>query len=521
MEVAPTRPLWKRALVIDDTQKFPGPAARLAERANNRLKVIRATTDFGGETPGAFQLPSKAAVTALASEMRRRRAEILPIVRRCDSQVGDGYLDIPLERRIEAAEEANTPWQFAYILRGGWSQARRALDNLRDINRTDQLLFCIAVRQIVSLDAGCTPEEATVGVARLGGDPASVGDGLDLLRRQRAILPGMPIRCPHIQAAIVVLRRFLTDRRDPLFPSAVSLLRSACIDNRPPLRGVSWLLSELYFTDAFRGLGDFPSPEDIKGLVQRCCGALAGVERRDAAFLLSTLLGHRTSTVQALKPYHDVLRGWIEKAEGVSAYALASMINNLYNAEKTAMQLLVGSAEPCKIAGCLAGACTAEGYAWGHLLDRLSLAGNEWRTAMKAVLPADSIRTLAATFKPSEIGHLNGYLEGVAAINENLATECLTAAMPTLKAAFLQDPVEAFSDIDDIRWRILGQHPFGEGTPNGGQRRLSKTMTDVINPGQTVAAMCSCRYGDWERYARLLYWLRQINPRKHRAIVEL
>jgi hypothetical protein len=521
MEAATTGPLWKRVLVIDDTQKFPDRFAdRVAERASNRLKVIRATTDFAGEASSAFRLPAKAAVTALAGEMRRRRAEILPIVRRYDPQVGDGYLDIPLERRIEGAEEASTPWQFAYILRGGWSQAKRALDNLRDLNRADRLLFCVAVRQMVSLDAGCTQEEAMEGVARLGGDPGSVRDGLDLLRRQAAILPGIPIRCPHIQAAIVVMQRFLTDQRDPLFPAAVSLLRAACIENRPPLRGVSWLLSELYFTDAFRRVGNFPSAEDIEGLVQRCCGALAGVERRDAAFLLSTLLGHRTLTVQALKPYQGVLMSWLESAEGVSAYALGAMINDLYNADKPAMQLLVGSAAPSKIAGQLAGARAAEGYAWGHFLDRLSLAGKEWRTAMKAVLPAGPIRTLAAAFNPWEIGQLDGCLKGIAAIDDDLATECLEAAMPALQAAFREDPVEAFTDINDVRWSILGQHPFGDSTPNRAQRRLSKTMTDAINPERMVAGMCSCRYGDWERYAGLLFWLRQVNPGKHKAIVE-
>jgi hypothetical protein len=521
MEPATTRTFWKRVLVIDDTQKFQdGFADRIAERASNRLRVIRATTDFGGEASSAFRLPSKAAVAVLAGEVRRRHTEILPIVRRYDPQVGDGYLDIPLERRIAVAEEANTPWQFAYILRGGWSQAKRALDNLRDFNRTDQLLFCVAVRQIVSLDEGCTPEEAMEGVARLGGDPGSVRDGLDLLRRQSAILPGLPIRCPHIQAAIVVLHRFLTDRSDPVFPSAVSLLRGACVENRPPLRGVSWLLSELYFTDAFRGVGNFPSAEDVEELVQRCCGALAGVERRDAAFLLTTLLGHRTLTVQALKPYQDVMRNWIESAEGVSAYALGAMINDLYNADKPAMQLLVRSAAPSKIAGQLAGARAAEGYAWGHFLDRLSLAGKEWRISMKAVLPADPIRTFTAALKPWEIGQLDGYLKGITAIDDDLAAECLEAAMPTLQAAFREDPVEAFTDLNDVRWLILGQHPFGDSTPSRAQRRLSKTMTDAISEERMIAGMCSCRYGDWERYAGLLYWLRRINPRKHKAIVE-
>src|SRR5208283_4575897 len=155
-----TRPLWKRVLVIDDTQKFPDRfAERLAGRAGGTIKLIRTTTDIEGQGLSSIRLPAKVAVNALADEMRRRRAEILPIVRHFDSDVGDGYLDTALERRITEAEAADTPWQFAYILRGGWSQAKRALDNLRDFSRADLLLFVIALRQLVSLDAGCTSEE--------------------------------------------------------------------------------------------------------------------------------------------------------------------------------------------------------------------------------------------------------------------------------------------------------------------------------------------------------------------------
>ena len=520
-EAVTIRPLWKRVLVIDDTQRFPDRfAERLADRAGGRIKVIRTSTDIEGEGPGAIRLPAKAAVSALADEMRRRRAEILPIVRSYDSQVGDGYHEMPLEQRISGAEAASTPWQFAYILRGGWSQAKRELDNLRDFNRADLLLFVIALRQIVSLDAGCTPAEITEGVVRLGGDPNSVPDGLDLLRRQAAVLPGMPIRCPHIQAAAIVIRRFFVDRKDPHLAAAVALLRDACVNGQPPLRGVSWLLRELYLTDAFRGARDFLSEDDTGGLVQRCCGAATTAERRDACFLLSTLLWHRLLAAQALTPYLGVLKNWLETAEGANAYGLGTMINDLANAEKPTMRLLVDSADATRIAGQLARAHTSEGFAWGYLLDRLSLAGEQWRSAMKAVLPQECIHALAAAFNRLEVADLSGYLKGVAALDHDLATECLRAAVPSLQAAFGDDPVEAFAEMNDIRWLILGHHPFGDSTPTKAQRRLSKTITDGISPERLVAGICSCRYGDWERYAGLLYWIRQVNPEKHRAVVE-
>ena len=164
---------WKRVLVIDDAQKYrEGFGNRLTGHASDRLKVVR-TTRFYGESSSVFRLPAKVAVTTLADEMRRRRARYCRLFSATTLRSASD-ISIFLDRRIKDAEGANTPWQFAYILRGGWSQAKRAIDNLRDFNRADRLLYCIAVRQILSLDAGCALAQAKQSVAMMGGDPDSV-----------------------------------------------------------------------------------------------------------------------------------------------------------------------------------------------------------------------------------------------------------------------------------------------------------------------------------------------------------
>ena len=257
------------------------------------------------------------------------------------------------------------------------------------------------------------------------------------------------------------------------FSAAVSYLRAMCIDGQSPLRGVSWLLSELYLTDSLRGV-ELLTEEDMSGLVQRCCLTATGSERRDAAFLLTTLLRQRGFVVKALGHQHDILQGWLERVEAINAYALGTLINDLYNADKLGMQALVASTDPERIAGRLAGANTKDGYAWGYFLDRLSLAGKHWRTKIKTVLPVDQICALTPLFSSSEIGQLDGYLHGISAIDRNLATECLKTAVPALQGAFHSDPIEAYADIHEIRWALLGQHPFGDSVPTKAQRHLSK-----------------------------------------------
>jgi hypothetical protein len=104
-------------VVVDDLQTFTASfRTRLFELAGTGLKVISGTTAAVGEHLRSVRIPAKVAVETIASELRRRREEVLPIVQRYDRLVGDRYLDTPLERRINDAAKANSPWEFAFAL---------------------------------------------------------------------------------------------------------------------------------------------------------------------------------------------------------------------------------------------------------------------------------------------------------------------------------------------------------------------------------------------------------------------
>jgi len=162
----------------------------------------------------------------LADEMRRRRARSCRLSAATTLRWATGTTNAA-RTRISGAEAASTPWQFAYILRGGWSQAKRELDNLRDFNRADLLLFVIALRQIVSLDAGCTPAEITEGVVRLA--------AIRIRCRMASIYSADRRRCcPACRSGALTYKRrdcnptVFVDRKDPHLAAAVALLRDAC-----------------------------------------------------------------------------------------------------------------------------------------------------------------------------------------------------------------------------------------------------------------------------------------------------
>ena len=195
--------------------------------------------------PSPFAFQRKCRCECSRREFRRRRHDVLPIVRHFDSAVGDAYHQFSLERRIDDAEKAGTPWEFTYILRGAWETMRDQLNTLRDHDRADLVLAIVAACQVASLDAGTNEETVERYAGHLKRDAAWARAGLELLRKRGALFPGGgPLRCPHIMAAVRIISGTLKNHVDGSFWQFVDVLRQLARDTIGNPRGLSWLLED-------------------------------------------------------------------------------------------------------------------------------------------------------------------------------------------------------------------------------------------------------------------------------------
>jgi hypothetical protein len=62
----------------------------------------------------------------------------------------------------------------------------------------------------------------------------------------------------------------------------------------------------------------------------------------------------------------------------------------------------------------------------------------------------------------------------------------------------------------------LGMRKGDEYAPTWRSPRIRPSL----QPTEVVAGIISCRFGEWENYARLLAWVRRAHPAKHRALVQ-
>ena len=514
---------WKSVLVVDDAQTLShGFLATLNELATPRLAVITGTTDLSGEQPRSVRIPAQVAVEVLASNYRSRRDELLPIVRRYDSSIGDAYSDTPLEWRIDSAAESDTPWQFSFVLRSGWMQTREQLNTLRDFDRADLLFVLVAARQLLSLDTGSQMEDIVADAQAMGRTEEWVVSGIKLLQRQSAILPGYPLRCLHIRAAIVVIKSALADRRADTFPVLLSVLRRMVYDRHTSVRGILWLMEHVLGADSFRYSrreeDKFFEPPKLKELLQRILASVDPLARRDAAFLMSRLLWYQELDKSELRANFSTLLDWLETATTENCYALGNVVNSI--GDKEPYNELVSSMDPVRLWSRVQTSEPQDGYAWGHFLDRLAYAGSSnWRTQATQALDQQAIQDLVGRFTPDDLNHLAAFIQGLAAFDLNFGLECVRTAIPSLQGGFRADAFKAYSDIRDLQFTVLGHGIFDELRPSRVQKNLSQKITDAIHPTSIATGISSCRFGDWETYAWLLTWVQTVNRDKHRSIV--
>ena len=510
---------WQTVAVVDDSQIFASHMIeQLHELANERLKLIFGTTDPSGEQHGAIRAAAKTAVEALASHCRNNRQTLLPLVRRFDSQIGDGFLDERIESRIDQAAKEQTPWQFVYVLRGGNRKVREMLGAARDFAQADLLLVLIAVRQLATLDASTPIADLITASAKIGKSEPWVRSALDSLVRQRAILISDVVRCLHLMSAGAIIEVSLDMRKGDEYAQIVTLVQDTLRHVSLPLRGISWLLHHIWLPHY-----DTIVVDEIKAeLVARCVSAKSHLEIRDACFVMERLLGRRNKKVLAqIMAHRDLLRSWVAGVDATDAYAIGGVLNNIRNdSAKQATELLAGIDHKA-VAQKVGLSSLENGYVWGSFLSRLAVGKADASTsAIAEHLPRDKIRAAVRNLSSTQLGDLPDYVQAIARFDFDFALELFEIAAPFLAREIARDSMRTFRELFDMSHWVLGEGLFFDSKPSKRQRQITKTIFEGLQPTEVVAGIISCRFGEWENYARLLVWVRRAHPAKHRAFVQ-
>jgi hypothetical protein len=509
-------------IVVDDAHLTSADfRTRLLSMANDELKVILTVTDstgsFHGE--GLVETSPKRSVELLAKTVDDRKKALMPLITQLDDDIGNQYMKTPLSRRLSEAGQADTPWQFSFILTGGWRRARDELAAVRTYDGADWVLLAIAIGQIASLDQGITLPMLARMLKALNQPAARLARTLKVLRTRRMVIGKDHLRCPHLRYANIILQ-LMARRPDP----RLTLLIRTTLESQPPLRGIAWITNELRLTDAFRGNGELTviySPL-VREILSRCWTAGPGEPRRDAIFAVNQIVSTLPELITELDREVATLSGWLTTPNGVTAYALGHLINSISQAKGASAleERLYELTDPATVASHVNGLTKSDGFSWGYLLGRLgALSPKPWKKAFSRHLDWKRLTEVVSEVTFESMADIDQLIGGCHVVNRKMGLTLLSICIRPLSEAINVSPTRAYQELREIESYVLGSMItfFYDRPPSRSQLNIGKRLLTRLNVKVLAAEITNGSLRDWENQARLLWFISLFIPAKCRA----
>ena len=519
----------KPTLYIVDDAHLTRPAllSELEERATASRWVLSAYTiseDKGG-FPGAIQLDAKRAVRVIADGLRASSEATLAAVRRADDRIGDRPGDERLDLRLEqAAEQALYPWQFCFILGGGWRRASALASSARAAG-ADLVLAAAAIRQLASRDARCS-RDALLGLV---GDALQISDGnraIAWLVAQRFLLSVDDLRCPHQRLASVLLARILDGQSVEERQTVASMLKTVLADVEMPLGGLSVLLGELSIAGGYGKWRWLVQPAWLAPPLERCWVETEPLGVRHACWLLGNLHGYLSGEMSEITDHKEILAEWIQAAPEGACYAIGRVINHVLNTDKALGESIVALVDPRAVAKAIS---TAAPLHAGEIADLLSTMGagrdDVWKACYLEHVDRDACRRVVSTWpQDAYLSVVADFCEHFCYFEPEFGFTLIEALIPAVADRLRADPQEAFGELRDIVWNALRLYDplriyVGKLAPSRRMRRVGRMICACWSPKDLAIELSRSTHRNFQAAAGLLSFMHKASPKQFEATV--
>lgn len=521
-------PAKPRLYLIDDAHLLRPQILRRIEDQANPACLVLSTHNSVERTShrGAITLDAKRAVRTIAAALRSDLPKTLEAVRLADDDVGERMMNTDLGDRLDQAESAaDRPWQFCFVLGGGWRRSKQAADSARAAS-ADLVLAAVAMRQLVSRDARAVPSEIAEVCERAGIDVGTVDQGLEWLGMQRLIVGAADCRAPHQRFASVVLKRILEGQHEDGREKIATMIEGVLLDPQFPYAGLRVLIHELRF-----GSGDYRwtrllKQPTVEAATARCWAA-EGSDRGFAALVLSDLWDFAEGGATAVVgPHVATLANWISHP-GDGASGFGRMLNDLGQQDRDVAAKAVAAADPVAIATAYSNANPDTAYGLADLLRSIAYVKvEEFNAKVWAALDRDKLRELAKHDSFLEDAFIfSKFCASVVCWDEDLALEMAELFVPTAQQVLAKDPVEGFHQLHlDFAFAVLRVfdvlHVYvGKLKPTRRQWTIARRMCEKIDPKRVAEQIAAVRPRHFQSAGFFLHFLCESAPQKYEAVL--
>jgi len=518
-------------LLVDDAHLVSESDLRALEaQATSHRLVLSTHNAIEGRAAqrGAVRMDPQAAIRAIAAGLLADRRSTLEAVRRADAHVGDLMMDDALEDRIEqAARYATVPWQFCFVLGGGWRRANDAAKAAIALGAALPLA-AVAIRQLASRDARCSHANVEQLLTAASVDTSTLNRSIDVLVGDRLVLAADDLRCPHQRLAGVLLGSILQRQDKAAIASVAAMLSAALADPSLPLGGLGTLLHELRFTNDGRW-HRLVDRAVLEPLMARCWSSSGPNDVTTACFVLTEIASYmRGGNSIVIEGNEPKLVSWIEQAADPMGHGLARLLNSVLNEEQEVAVGLTRKANPAVISTLISNVDARNVWHVAELAKCLRLgAGDDWAKAVVYNLDRERLLSLASSWPKDEpIHRIISLFEALVWPAEEMTLDMVEAFLPTARERLIADPVVLFRDLGDLAWHVLRVlDPLGVYTgklaPTARQLRIAKTLFEGVDLPDLATKLSQAPLRMFQQVSYLLALLHRVSRTKYTRLVKL
>ncbi len=511
--------------LVDDAQVYSDSfLSSLQNQARSNKKVVFAKTVGNDINYDTVLLTNSDSVKLITKDFLSRKAEIQPIVSSIDDTVGVNFMQEPIERRIKAASVSLTPWQFAYVLRGGWKQIRELYIAVSNHNNNDLLLAMIAMFQILYLDKPVDLDKLVQTLHEKGFNYAWDINDIEFLVKKYIILSKEDIRIVHLEGAKRIIALFIESGTDEKKNILFDIYETAYLNNKFSPLGIVWLCngasscSSLYHD--IEKL--FVSDKIIDKTIQRIGYGLYGESARDIIAVLNKIFQINTSKALAIvKEKIDVLLDLFNHADAISAWVLSDLLNNLVNNDREMYCAISKEIQWHSVFSVIDMDNKYGLYSWAKLIDR-GFSFVPSRVRGKYIKNYDDlIRLLSIRANYNNILEITEFFKKTFFINPTIVFEVMTKLLSIYEGFFKKHTKEVWELVDfEFVGYFCGISYWDNKKPTYEQEVFAKQFVRII-PNMKIAEMLSeSNVREWASFDYLINLISKYDFEKYKDIIQ-
>lgn len=448
----------KTLYLIDDAHLVAPWVLGRAEGQANKEALLLSThnsVEQSAARHGSIILDAKRAVRTIATELRKTLPDTIRLVKEIDDRVSDDPYHESIEGRLDQAERAERPWQFCFILGGGWRRAKMLIDSARAAG-ADIVLAIAGVRQIASRDAHCNRESLTTLIDGITFPNVDLDKATDWLVAQRLLISKEDLRTPHQRFAAVALLEALRGQTEAGQACIWEACRQLFQDPHLPLPGLRTLLYELGFSGGIHWHSRVQ--RDWLNAMEARCWAANDANRPIAILALSEILSRQSGWSKALsEEQRSEVVGWLSRPNNQTGYGLHQLLNYMRSDDEGFARDLMQGVDPVSAAATYSEVSAKSTFYLGKYLSiTWQLASEQWKSQFLKALDRAQMLNVAETWPTSEpLSSFAEYCEATYWADRALGLDMVERIVPRIVAEIEKEPADAFREIQDVAWHVL------------------------------------------------------------------